>query len=397
MHVLVNAASAHLGGSVTYLRNILPWLAESKGDSFEVFAPRETAKSLPTADNVHVLSYPYENTSGISRLYFDQIYVPRFVREHAVDVLFSTTGFGTFVVSCKQALLVRNAAYFDPLFHAKYRELGRSLRRNTLRRWHSLLSIYCADVVLFPTQSMKDMVEAYVSLPSFEVIHYGFDRATFLGGSSESLPIAERVEGWKGDGYKIALNVSTYAVQKNYETLIEALPLLEQKGQKTKLLLTLSRERTTDKVEYDRLMERVQELGVNDSIELLGYVGYQQLSELYALSDVYVFPSFSESFGHSMVEAMALGLPVVAADTPGNREICGDAGLFFSTFDPRSCAEEIHRALSDLDSPVSKALISHVRADQFSWERYVEDLLQVFRTAPGHEGRRKPKHMLLHG
>lgn len=386
MHVLVNAASAHMGGAVTYLQNVLRWVPVVAPDCrFTVFVPaatRDRLSSLP-ATNVRLETYPFAHTSGLPRLFFDQVYLPYRVYDWGADVLFSSTGFGTFFSPCPEVLLVRNLAYFDEAFQARYRALGRSLRKNTLRRWMSLLSIMRADTVLFPTRAMQRMVEAYTTLNGQQVqaIHYGFDHEAFAKPDGEPLPQQSQIAQWKAEGYHILLNVSTFAVQKNFETLIEALAHLAEAGLKVKLLTTTSRARTTDTAEYDALVQRAERLGVRAAWVELGYVPYGQLSALYEAADVYVFPSFTESFGHSMVEAMASGLPVVAAETPVNREVCGEAGLFFGVYDAAACAASIEQVVADEAVRQHLREASRKRAEDFSWQRYVEQLVDVLRQA----------------
>jgi glycosyltransferase involved in cell wall biosynthesis len=393
MHVLINAASAHMGGALTYLQNVLPWLPRvAPEDRFIVYLPKtskEKIGSLENLPNVQLEPFPHTQTGGLSRLYFDQYEIPRLVRQHSVDVLYSSTGFGTFFSGCPEVLLVRNPVYFSTAFAAKYRELERSLWRNRLRRWHSLLSVRRADVVLFPTRAMQTMVEQYIELEGKDTraIHYGFDHDRFWQGDGDGdLEIMEKIREWRAQGYYILLNVSTYAVHKNFETLIRALHQLISKGLRVKLLTTTSRAQTKDKREYSKLRQYARGRHVDDAWIELGYVPYQSLHKLYQAADLFVFPSFTESFGHSLVEAMAAGLPIVAADMPVNREVCGKAGVYFETFDAKHCARSIARVLENSDSRRKQVSASKERAPQFSWHRYVEQLVEIFQSvsSPNH-------------
>lgn len=386
MHVLINAASANMGGAVTYLQNVLRWLPDvAPSDRFTVYVPAATQEKICNlaGDNVHLARFPGRNTGGARRFWFDQVEIPRLIDELQIDVLFSSTGFGSLRSVCPEVLLVRNPVYFNTAFHDKYRALGRSLWRTRLRRWYSLWCVRRADLVLFPTHAMGDMVGAYTDLADkpIEAVHYGFDRERFFSAEAPVPDIAARMQRWRAEGTKILLSVSTYAVHKNFETLVEALPHLRAAGVPVRLVTTTSRDRTSDKAEYDALQRRARALGVDGDWVETGYVAYDQLQHLYREADAYVFPSFTESFGHSLVEAMASGRPVVAADTPVNREVCAPAGAFFDTFDSEDCARTLVRVLTDETRRQALTEASLERAEHFSWRRYTERLVDLFREA----------------
>ena len=380
MKVLINAASAHMGGAVTQLQSILEWLPKKMPSSrVVVYVPETTMAALPDGGGVDIRAYPYASTQGLRRLYFDQIEIPRLVRRTGADLLHSVTGFGTLWSPVPQVLSIRNMAYFDPTYQAKYRELGRSFVERRLRRWHSLFSIWAADVVLFPTQAVQDVVGTYISLErtTTHALHYGNDWLRFAAGRDEGTAPEMLQQHIDGEG-PLLLNVSTYAIQKNLETLIEALPRLLDRHPNLTLATTTSREQTSDTDEYDALKERAVELGVEKNWVELGYVPHEELPSVYRAADLYVFPSFTESFGHSMVEAMASGLPVIAADTDVNREVCADAGAYFSTFDPDDCADAIRGVLKSKDQQAEMRRASRQRAEHFSWKRYAERLAEIY-------------------
>ena len=82
-----------------------------------------------------------------------------------------------------------------------------------------------------------------------------------------------------------------------------------------------------------------------------------------------------------LLEYMAAGLPVVAADTPVNREVCANAGVYFSPFDASGCADAVHAVLSDKRRADELRHKSAQRAERFSWRRYARRLAEIFRAA----------------
>lgn len=101
-------------------------------------------------------------------------------------------------------------------------------------------------------------------------------------------------------------------------------------------------------------------------VTAMGHVPDDELPGLYAGARAFVLPSRYEGFGLPVLEAMACGTPVVAADAAALPETCGGAALLADPEDPRAIAEAVDAALGD-PGPLRAAGL--VRAAAFSWER----------------------------
>ena len=91
------------------------------------------------------------------------------------------------------------------------------------------------------------------------------------------------------------------------------------------------------------VMSYARKIGVEHAIVNHGELEPERVAEVYQSSHVFVFPSVCESFGFPQVEAMASGLPILAADTPVNREICGQAAIYFAPEDDHVLAAQLKR------------------------------------------------------
>ena len=109
-------------------------------------------------------------------------------------------------------------------------------------------------------------------------------------------------------------------------------------------------------------------------IRLVGEVPYEEISAYYRDARLFVFPSYLETFGHPLLEALAAELPVVASDMPVFREIAGDAALYFDPFDVGNIAEQMERVLRDSDLAESLAQRSRARAQSFTWKAAADRL-----------------------
>ena len=110
---------------------------------------------------------------------------------------------------------------------------------------------------------------------------------------------------------------------------------------------------------------------------LRGYVPKEELAKLYRGAACLVFPSRYEGFGLPVLEAMACGTPVVAADEPALHEVAGDAAVFAA---PGRLADGIRQALAERDRLTAAGL---ERARRFSWREAARRTAAVYREVLG--------------
>jgi glycosyltransferase involved in cell wall biosynthesis len=127
----------------------------------------------------------------------------------------------------------------------------------------------------------------------------------------------------------------------------------------------------------DHYSAQATAMGLNGHVLFPGRVNYEDAPDLLAAGDVAVAPkrSTTESNG-KLLNYMALGLPVVATDTPTNRAILGELGHLIAPGDPQALADAIEGALDD--SPEERRALRQRIVDCFSWQTRVLDLERVY-------------------
>jgi glycosyltransferase involved in cell wall biosynthesis len=134
--------------------------------------------------------------------------------------------------------------------------------------------------------------------------------------------------------------------------------------------------------EYQQYLDGlVNRLGLTDKVRFLGYVPHRELPARYRSSALVVNPSLSESFGISMVEGMACGLPVVGTKVGGMLEtvLDGETGLLVDPERPDLLAEAIVSLLEDRRRAKQMGAKGRTRAlERFSWRARVERLLSAY-------------------
>ena len=130
--------------------------------------------------------------------------------------------------------------------------------------------------------------------------------------------------------------------------------------------------------------------GVRARVRLVGIPSYDQLPRLHAASDVFVAPNTGgESFGLVLVEALAAGLPVVASDIAGYREVVreGVDGLLVPPRDPGAIAGAVRRVLDDAGLAERLRAAGRTRAERFDWDTVVPEIEVAYAEAADRAGR----------
>lgn len=184
------------------------------------------------------------------------------------------------------------------------------------------------------------------------------------------------------DGY--VLFFGTLEPRKNVGTLLDAWELLatERTDLPTLVLAGKASEQAAP------WLERIGRPPLNRLVRHTGYVSPDARPGLYAGARMLVQPSFEEGFGLPVLEAMTVGVPVVAANAGALPEVGGDAVLLVSPTDPRAMADAIVRLLDD-DALATRCVErGFVRAAQYSWARTAETTLDAYARAIARRARR---------
>lgn len=374
MRIFLNALGANTASGLTYLSNVLPQLARRKEVcTFACVAP-EVRTQFSGLDRISWLELPqFRGTAH--RFWFEQTQLSRLIRQVRGEMLISTGNFALRNAPVPQILLSGNSLYNSQDF---YRDL---LSRREYRLWldtrvKAILacrSVSWADCTIAPTRTFANQLHRWTGRPAMAVPH-GFDANIFFSDESPlAAPIQEKLNSAK-DALKL-LYVSHYNYFRNFETLFRALPMIGKalSGRPLKLFLTCRLEDGKNPGLYKTESARrlVKEAGLEQYLVELGPVPYRQLHHLYRACDVYVSPSYAESFAHPLVEAQACGLPVIASDLPVHREVCGDAALYFSRFSPEALAEAVTQMVNSRAGRPAPAITP------FSWEEHVDQLIAI--------------------
>lgn len=168
--------------------------------------------------------------------------------------------------------------------------------------------------------------------------------------------------------------VSRVTPRKGIRFLIQAVKILSKDHEHVHLTVI------GDGNELDSLKHLARADEIADKVSFLGLVPHEQLAAHYAKSDVFVLPSLNEGMSNTMLEALASGLPLIATDTGGTKELVreGENGFVVKMKDPVDLAEKIDRLVIDKFTREKMAVASRQKAEKMSWENVAKDYYEAY-------------------
>jgi glycosyltransferase involved in cell wall biosynthesis len=341
-----------VGGTEIYLCEILRALASIDSvNEYFVFTNMETdADLVPRHPNFHWKPQAVHAHIRTARILWEQIALPIEAARYRLDVLFNPGFTAPLFAPCRQVTV------FHDLQHKRHPEYFRWF---DLPFWRFLLwaAAHRSHRLIAVSEATRADLLRFYRIPAerVTVVHHGVEPAFSHLGRSET------------ETYLLC--VSTLHPHKNVPRLIRA---YGRKKRNFRLILAGMRGFHTGAVEA-----LIAELGLQDAVQITGWVQRDELYEFYALARAFIYPSTFEGFGMPVLEALAAGIPTACSDIPPLREVAGDAALFFDPLDEDAIATAIERVMTDAPLRERLAQAGPERARPFTWERSAEQTLKV--------------------
>lgn len=244
---------------------------------------------------------------------------------------------------------------------------GYSERFVGIYRWitPTILKIWKgASFVVANSQGLKELALKSNTQKEIGVIYNGVDVEEFF------LDPAKR----NAEHFTV-ICVSRVTPRKGIRFLIQAFKLLSGRYSQLRLIIV------GDGNEKKSLEDLVQGLDIKDRVEFAGAIAHEKVSPFYQRANVFALPSLNEGMSNVMLEALASGLPVVATDTGGTKELVTDGvnGLIVKMKDADDLAEKIERLILNPEMESSMSLASRELAEKLSWANVAKEYAELYR------------------
>jgi glycosyltransferase involved in cell wall biosynthesis len=221
--------------------------------------------------------------------------------------------------------------------------------------------------VIANSKGLKELALKTNPKQEIGVIYNGIDVNQFVKLESYKVIKSE------GQKFKL-LCVTRITPRKGVRYLIEAIKKLSEKSDNVSLQIIGDGD---EKAELEKLVE---ELGIKNKVEFTGLIPHEKLPPYFGSADVFVLPSLNEGMSNSMLEALATGLPLIATDTGGTRELLEDNvnGFIIKMKDSQDIADKIDILMKNEDLRKRMDEESQKKAEGMSWEKVAGDYTDIY-------------------
>jgi len=195
----------------------------------------------------------------------------------------------------------------------------------------------------------------------------------FLGPA----PSREGVGGWarrRGLPAEYLLQVGVALPHKNHEFVLKTLLPLSLRGEWNLPLVLCG----VGRQGADRLMNLARKFRPDPPVICLPYLPDEEMPLLYAAAKALLLPSLDEGFGLPVLEAQAMGTPVLASDRPVLRETSAGAALFFDPAHSESLAAALKRLMADEAAIADLVRRGRNHARTMTWKAAAEATVRVY-------------------
>jgi glycosyltransferase involved in cell wall biosynthesis len=315
--------------------------------------------------NVFYITYPWSNERRTPRTLSEHLYSPVRLPLSHIDV------FNTLMapmVNISWSLVIHMKTMHAFTAPEAIGPLPRMYRRLNYPR-----TARAANAIIINSHSLRSEIEQYLTVDSrkLKLIYEAVDHDVFKPGDVGE---ARAIVASHGVTKPFVLFVSSLWPYKNCEGLLRAWALARgQLGDRQLVIVGPAR----DEKYAAQLHSLVDELGIAADVVFVGGVPLEETARFYQAADVFVYPSFNETFGLPILEAMACGCPVVTSDTSAMPEIAGGAAVLSNPKEPTSIARAIVEAAAPGRDRLRDGGLR--RAGQFTWGATAASTLDVYR------------------
>jgi len=316
---------------------------------------------LPSNWEVKILSWPFKKL-------WSQVPLTYELYKNPPDLYFSPGQLLPFFSPKNSVVTVHDSAF--EAYPVAYHFWGRQY----LKRMNRLI-IKKAKLILTSTFFNKSEMLRYYGRMFVESKEL-FDKIKVVPLAYDNMIVSNSSDGVNKFG-KYILSIGRLEEKKNTRRLVKAFDQLRHYQKDLKLVLIGG-----PGAGYEAVKKAIATSPYQKDIIQLGRIEFKDKINLLKYASVFVFPSLYEGFGIPVLEAMAVGVPVVASDIEALREVGGEAVTYVDPFNIEDIASKIFTLLHDQTYRDQQIKAGLQQADKFTWAKTAKESWDIITHLP---------------
>lgn len=304
--------------------------------------------------------------NGITRNIWAQTVLPLWAQRDRVDVFWGPAHRLPFFLDHRIARVIT-------IHDLVWKEMAKTMRWQTWMadRWLMQPGIAVADAIVADSTATANALKD--QFPGcYEKLNVVYPGLTAIGGSSEPKSLSSF-----GIDRSYVLFVGTLEPRKNLLRLLQAYASLPE-AIRQELLLVLAGGQGW---RLGDLKGHIADLKIESFVRFTGYVSDADLAQLYGSARFLAMPSLYEGFGFPIIEANAMGVPVLTSNRSSMPEVAGEAGVLVDPDDVLSIRDGLQSLATDTVLHASLAEKARSNAARFDWAESARQLEHIFEKA----------------
>jgi glycosyltransferase involved in cell wall biosynthesis len=368
--IVIDASRNRSGGAIVYLKNFIEHLDPKLANINKIylFSQKNLLSQIPNRSYLIKCNHSILEKNIFFQIIWQWIILPFYLKKNKIDILY-TTDSSSFCKFKPSIIFNQDILSFDK---EALNQICFSLEKLRLYiiRIVQIKAMNNSDEVIFLSKFSKNIISKNLKKKlSFNIIYHGVEKKIKKLGNKNLVNCSWDYLSKK----KIKLiYVSPLFRYKNHSTVAKAYSRLKKKYSNLDIKF-IGNYKNNLKL-YHNIINQNSSINKNNFI---GEVSRKDVIKTLCKSDIFVFASSSETFGITLVEAMAIGIPIVCSNKSSLPEILKNGGLYFNPKDDLQLANQIESFIKDKNLRKQKSKEAKNISLRYNWNDNVKEFCKL--------------------
>lgn len=368
--LVIDASRNRSGGAIVYIKNFIKHLnlEKTKIDKVVLISYKKLLKQIPNRTFLIKKKHSFLEKNIFFQIIWQWIFLPFYLKKSKNNILF-TTDSASFCNYKPSIIFNQDILSFDDNAFEQI-SFGLEKIRLYLIRFIQVKAMDNASKIIFLSKfSQKVITKCLRENINYKIIPHGVEKDLILIGKKKLKNV-----GWdyqKKKKIKL-IYVSPLFHYKNHKTVARSYSKLKKKYKNLEIKFVGN---------YDHNLKLYNEIINNNKLiskkNFTGEMTHKKVIHILNNSDIFIFASSSETFGISLLESMALGMPIICSNKSSLPEILKNGGLYFDPNIENQLSTQIERLIKKKGLRKDKAKKAYKLSLKYTWKSNVKKFYDI--------------------